>query len=464
MYREAYTKKIRQVLDYVDRTQQKTMDEISAAMAQSVLGGGTVFAFDNGHFVRWELFCKNGSLACVKRLDFVLKFEGLSADIKPAPSEGLAGHILKSVGAKSGDILVVGSVSGASINVVDLPIEARKLGITTVGIVSLPYSKSIPPIHSCGKKLYEVCDFVIDNGAPAGDAMLSGEGLPVPICPASGISVVYIWWKLIGLLTEKLLSRGYRPVFAKDFAGESITRLGQPQTAEIADVFATQVRALFDKIDTASDGAIRAACDVLANAALQHKRVHLFDSDEILDCELFNRAGGPVMFRRLQYKLEVINDVYQKLQKGIGFPFGLSDLAFRQSGAQEGDVIFIGGRAAADTAAVEAAKSAKRLGLKTIAVTCGSGGLRDICDLTLDTFAEKDYLVTVDGMGEMLPKSGIAGVYSLWTVVAALADKMIACGRPIGFYKSLNFPGSIDYYNRIQSLYEQDGIGFAEYK
>ena len=67
----------------------------------------------------------------------------------------------------------------------DMALCAAEKGVTTVAITNLNYSRAVDSRHPSGKRLFEVCDFVIDNMGDAGDAAVSIEGLPEKIGPTS---------------------------------------------------------------------------------------------------------------------------------------------------------------------------------------------------------------------------------------------------------------------------------------
>ena len=91
--------------------------------------------------------------------------------------EGLAAYALKASGARPGDVMILGSVSGRTLSVVDLAYEAKKWGLKTIVITSMSYATSVDSPHSSGLKLYELGDVVLDNCAPAAEALMEVEGL-----------------------------------------------------------------------------------------------------------------------------------------------------------------------------------------------------------------------------------------------------------------------------------------------
>jgi len=134
---------------------------------------------------------------------------------------------LKRGNTRAGDVLFVGSVSGKSEQVVELAIQAGAMGVTTVAITAIAYSSKLESQHPSGKRLYEVCELVLDNHAPYGDAMISAEGLDVGICPASGIAAACIMWAISAGVVEHLLAAGITPTVYK-----SVNAPGGPEDVQ----------------------------------------------------------------------------------------------------------------------------------------------------------------------------------------------------------------------------------------
>ena len=149
--------------------------------------------------------------------------------------EGLAAYALRASGALPGDVMIIGSVSGRSEDVVDLAVEARKFGIYVIAITSLQYSQNVTSAHPCGKRLFECADLVIDNCAPLGDGMMEIEGLDAKLCPASGLSGAFIMWSITAVVTEELLNKGLAPSAYKSYnfpGGYEYNAVGQKVYAE----------------------------------------------------------------------------------------------------------------------------------------------------------------------------------------------------------------------------------------
>lgn len=72
---------------------------------------------------------------------------------------------------------MISSNSGRNSMPVEMAIELQKRGITTIAFTNLKHSKGVISRHSSGKRLFEVCDYVIDNCGCVGDAFMMLEGV-----------------------------------------------------------------------------------------------------------------------------------------------------------------------------------------------------------------------------------------------------------------------------------------------
>ena len=78
-------------------------------------------------------------------------------------------------------------------------------------VTSMSYATTVDSPHSSGLKLYEMADVVIDNCAPAAEAMMEVEGLEPRMCAASGLSAAFILWSVTTVVVEELMKKGKVP-------------------------------------------------------------------------------------------------------------------------------------------------------------------------------------------------------------------------------------------------------------
>ncbi len=215
MLMEQYDQAIRQILDRVKDTQWEAIRQAAQKIAGTVQNGGNVHVYDTGHIIDSELINRAGGLALLRRLRYTFDVDNSARPIDrkgvSASPEGLAGYVLRSSQAAAGDVLIIGSVSGKTVSVVDMALEAKKMGLTVIAVTSVAYSSSVQSEHSSGLRLFEAADLTIDNCSCFGDAMLEVEGTNSRFGPSSGISAAYIMWCLSACVTEDLMAAGIEP-------------------------------------------------------------------------------------------------------------------------------------------------------------------------------------------------------------------------------------------------------------
>lgn len=212
---EKFYASIDALYEKIRTTQDENIKKASDLMLESIKNGGAIHIFDSGHLISHELLGRAGGAFFYNRLQYGLTVDSTSRvrdkSIKDTSMAGLAEYALKASKVEQGDILIIGSVSGKSMKVVDLAVAAKKMGITMIGITSVEYSSQLESLHPCGKKLYELVDLVINNCAPFGDGMVEVEELGQNILPASGMAAAYIMWAVTADLVDKMLAKGMKP-------------------------------------------------------------------------------------------------------------------------------------------------------------------------------------------------------------------------------------------------------------
>ena len=89
--------------------------------------------------------------------------------------------------------------------------EAKEMDITTIAVTNMEYSTQLTSRHENGKKLYELCDYVLDNCGDFEDASTSIDGLNQKVAPTSTISECTIVNMLLIRIVEYLLEMGIEP-------------------------------------------------------------------------------------------------------------------------------------------------------------------------------------------------------------------------------------------------------------
>ena len=219
---EAYLDAARAVLDHIRDTQMEAIESAAEICAQTIARRGLVHLFGTGHsrILIEEIFPRHGSFPGFHPIvelsltyhNQVVGANGQRQAMYLEHVEGLGGVILRNFVLEPPDSFIVISNSGVNEVVVDVALEASSLRLPVICIVSRAHCDAAPAKHSSGKKLPDVADITIDNGSPAGDAMVRVDGLDDPVGPGSTVGGAAVVNALKCRVAEKLTALGKPPI------------------------------------------------------------------------------------------------------------------------------------------------------------------------------------------------------------------------------------------------------------
>ncbi|MFE9296732.1 SIS domain-containing protein [Streptomyces niveus] len=204
----------------LERVRDEEAANIAAAgkaIADTVAAGGRVFAFGAGHssLAAQDVVYRAGGLALMNLLNVpgVMGVDVMPATLGSALErvDGLAGAVLDSSPATSGDVLVIISLSGRNALPVEMALNARALGLTVIGVTSVAYATETKSRHVTGTYLKDHCDIVLDSKIAVGDAELSADGIEAPFAPASTVVTSALMQAMVASAAGDLVARGIEP-------------------------------------------------------------------------------------------------------------------------------------------------------------------------------------------------------------------------------------------------------------
>jgi len=188
----------RRLLDHIEDTQMGNIEVAAQMAADAITSGGLVHLFGSGHsrIPVEEMFPRYGSFPGfhpMVELSMTFHTDIVGTNGQPQAMfiervEGLAEVILSSFEFGEHDIMMVFSASGRSAAPVEMAMGASRRGLDVIAVTSLAESEALPATHSTGKRLFEIADLVIDIGTPAGDALVTLDGLEHPVGPGSTVA------------------------------------------------------------------------------------------------------------------------------------------------------------------------------------------------------------------------------------------------------------------------------------
>jgi len=244
--------------DYLDRcgelvqrvrAQHSAIQHAADWCAQTILAGRMVHVFGSGHsrIMVEELWPRYGSFPGfnpIVELSMTFHNPVVGANgqrqamfIENVP--GLAERILRNFSLKPEDTALVISSSGRNMVPIEMAEGFKRAGMKVIALVSVEHARSSSPPYEGGvggvvaatvvndpphppfvrgggehppaQRLDELCDLVLDTGAPPGDALVWIDGLDTPVSPGSTVGGCMVINCLKAEIAQRLTQAGQPP-------------------------------------------------------------------------------------------------------------------------------------------------------------------------------------------------------------------------------------------------------------
>lgn len=200
--------------------QEKTIQAVARCFADTILKGRMVHVFGSGHsrIMVEEMWPRYGSFPGFNPIvELSLTFHNLVVGangqrqamfLENVP--GLAERILRNFDLSEHDAALVISSSGTNVVPVEMAEQFQQKGVCVVALITALHSAASSSKRPDGKKLGDFADFILDTGAPVGDAMVRLPGLDTPVAPGSTVGGALLV-NCIKAETAKLLTEAGHP-------------------------------------------------------------------------------------------------------------------------------------------------------------------------------------------------------------------------------------------------------------
>ncbi len=196
----AWSDRAVELIRHIRDTQADAVGTAAAWCADAIAADGLVHLFGSGHsrMAVEEMFPRYGSYPGFHPLvELSLTFHtqvvgtnGQRQAMHLEQTPGLAEAVLANFAFGTRDVMVVFSVSGTSTVAVEMAQGARRRGLRTVAVTSLPHTTATRTADR--PVLADVADLVIDLGTPVGDALVAVPGLDTQVGPGSTVAAVTV--------------------------------------------------------------------------------------------------------------------------------------------------------------------------------------------------------------------------------------------------------------------------------
>ncbi len=176
----------------------------AVGIVEGVIGDdGIVYAFGSGHsqLAALELNRRAGSIAALQVL----------FDPTWGAAEHLEGYGQTIVGDRlpgRSDCLIAISHSGNTATAIDLALDARASGCPVIAVTSISAAGRAEARHSCGLKLSQLADVVLDDGAADADPGIDVNGMTERVGPTSTIVAAALLHEIVVDAVSRLAARG----------------------------------------------------------------------------------------------------------------------------------------------------------------------------------------------------------------------------------------------------------------
>src|ERR1700722_164902 len=166
--------------------QRDALDRAASLCTEAIAVDGLVHLFGCGHsrtlcyemtprqgcFVGWHTIVELG----LTFHNLIVGPNGLRQTLHLEKTHGYAEQILRNFAFGPKDVMIVISTSGIREVIIEMADGAKQRGLSVIALLSKAHCDQATPAHSSGRKLIDVSDVILDNGAPIGDSLLTLEG------------------------------------------------------------------------------------------------------------------------------------------------------------------------------------------------------------------------------------------------------------------------------------------------
>jgi uncharacterized phosphosugar-binding protein len=211
----------RALLGRIEATQDDALDAASELCARAIGGDGLVHVFGTGHsrIPVEEMFPRYGSYPGfhpIAELSMTFHTQVVGANGQRQAMfiervEGLAETILGNFELAPPDCFLIFSAGGLGAVPVELAAGARARGLPVIAVTSVAQSQAGTPSMSSGARLMDHADVVLDLCTPVPDALVTLDGLDVPVGPGSTVAAVALGNELKVRTAARLVAQGTMP-------------------------------------------------------------------------------------------------------------------------------------------------------------------------------------------------------------------------------------------------------------
>ncbi|WP_449537975.1 sugar isomerase domain-containing protein [Ferdinandcohnia sp. Marseille-Q9671] len=219
-YALEYYEKVKEYMEHVIETESENIMKAADVVANHIKEDKIVYAYGPGghsNLASQELFFRAGGLMHVSAIldEGTLLSGGAMRSMAIERTPGYGKIVLEDYGLQSGDLLLIINAYGINAATIDAALEAKRLGVKTIGVSSKKHAcqtpKEHPARHPSTQNLHDVVDLAIDSKIDVGDAVIEIENLEQKVGAVSTFVNAFILNSISMEATAKLVEQGIQP-------------------------------------------------------------------------------------------------------------------------------------------------------------------------------------------------------------------------------------------------------------
>jgi uncharacterized phosphosugar-binding protein len=211
---QEYLSAIQNVIVKFKNTQQEAIEKAADRIVFSFMNNGMLHIIGTGHshMMAEEFFDRAGGFSKINPIfdEGLMMHNGSRKSGYFERLHGYAEIVLSRFEFNKNDTIMIVSNSGRNAVPIETALIMKEKGIFSIALTNLTHSKEVKSRHSSGKKLYELCDMVIDNCGILGDALIPMTANEKMGASSTIIGCIAVHW-ISALVAEKLMQKGLDP-------------------------------------------------------------------------------------------------------------------------------------------------------------------------------------------------------------------------------------------------------------
>jgi uncharacterized phosphosugar-binding protein len=217
------TQYLRKIVSHLEKLHEEEADAVKKAarmVADHVKQDKIVYVYGPGghsNLGSQEVFFRAGGLMHISAIldEGTLLSGGALRSMAIERTPGYGTIVIDDYNLQAGDLLFIVNAYGINSATIDAALEAKRRGVTTIGVTSVKHASSTPENHPARhpskKNLFEIVDLVLDSKVEVGDAVVEIPNLNQRVAAISTFANAYLLNCVMAEAVQLMVQEGVTP-------------------------------------------------------------------------------------------------------------------------------------------------------------------------------------------------------------------------------------------------------------